>query len=263
MYCKNCGKKGHISRNCNEPITSYGVLLLTDIETIPKIVMIQRKDSLCYIEIIRGKYDIYNTEKLKLLLDRISKDELNNIKNLDFDTLWKRLWLIDDIKETKYMKEYNNSKKLYELFKSDIEINDYLKNKISEYEMTEWEFPKGKKNINEEKYECAKRELEEETNIKSIDYEIIQNIKPIIENFIGENDINYRNIYYIGICKNIENIRINIDNINQKNEIQNVNIVTKDKAIKLLRKYNITKYEILNYVFNFIKKYKNDFVLKY
>jgi 8-oxo-dGTP pyrophosphatase MutT (NUDIX family) len=248
MYCKNCGKKGHISRNCNEPITSYGVLLLTNIETIPKIVMIQRKDSLCYIEIIRGKYDIYNTEKLKLLLDRISKDELNNIKNLDFDTLWKRLWLIDDIKETKYMKEYNNSKKLYELFKSDIEINDYLKNKTSEYEMTEWEFPKGKKNINEEKYECAKRELEEETNIKSIDYEIIQNIKPIIENFI---------------CKNIENIRINIDNINQKNEIQNVNIVTKDKAIKLLRKYNITKYEILNYVFNFIKKYKNDFVLKY
>ena len=49
MYCNNCGKKGHISRNCSEPITSYGVLLLTDIETIPKIVMIQRKDSLCYI----------------------------------------------------------------------------------------------------------------------------------------------------------------------------------------------------------------------
>ena len=51
MYCNNC-KIVHISRNCNEPITSYGVLLL-DIEPIPKIVMIQKKRYLCYIEIIR------------------------------------------------------------------------------------------------------------------------------------------------------------------------------------------------------------------
>ena len=54
MYCNNCGKQGHISRNCKLPITSYGVLLLLN-EEIPKIVMVQRKDSLCYIEILRGK----------------------------------------------------------------------------------------------------------------------------------------------------------------------------------------------------------------
>lgn len=262
MYCNNCGKYGHISRQCKDPITSYGVLLLTDIETIPKIVMIQRKDSLCYIEIIRGKYDIYNTKKLKLLLDRISKNELENIKNIDFDTLWKNLWLINDIKETKYLKEYNNSKELYNMLKRDIEINDFLENKISEYEMTEWEFPKGKKNKNEKNYECAKRELEEETNIKSKDYELIKNISPIIENFIGENDIVYRNIYYIGICKNTENIKMNINNKNQKNEIQDVKIVTKEMAKSLLRKYNISKYETLNYIFDFVEKYKNDFVLK-
>ena len=148
MYCNNCGRKGHMSRNCNEPITSYGVLLLNDINTIPKIVMIQRKDSLCYTEIIRGKYDIYDTKKLKLLLDRISISELENIKNLDFDTLWKSLWLINDINETKYMKEYNTSKSLFQMLRCDIEINDYLKNKTSEYEMSEWEFPKGKKNKN-------------------------------------------------------------------------------------------------------------------
>lgn len=262
MYCNNCGKKGHISRNCSEPITSYGVLLLTDIETVPKIVMIQRKDSLCYIEIIRGKYDIYNTKKLKLLLDRISQDELENIKNVDFDILWKHLWLIDDIKETKYMKEYNSSKSLYQMLKCDIEINEYLKNKKSDYEMSEWEFPKGKKNKNEKNYECAMRELEEETNIKSTDYELIENILPIIENFTGENDINYRNIYYIGICKNTENIRIDKDNTHQKNEIRNVSIVTKETAKSLLRKYNITKYETLDYIFNFVEKYKKDFVLK-
>lgn len=262
MYCNNCGKKGHISRNCSEPITSYGVLLLTDIETIPKIVMIQRKDSLCYIEIIRGKYDIYDTKKLKLLLDRISQDELENIKNVDFDILWKNLWLINDINETKYIKEYNNSKRLFQMLKCDIEISDYIKDKKSEFIMSEWEFPKGKKNKNERNYECAMRELEEETDIKSTDYELIENILPIIENFIGENDIRYRNIYYIGICKNTNNIRINKDNIHQKNEISNVEIVTKETAKSLLRKYNNTKYETIEYIFNFVEKYKNDFVLK-
>ena len=89
-YCNNCGKRGHISRYCNEPITSYGVLLIKDTDD-PKIIMIQRKDSLCYIEIIRGKYDIYDTKKIRILLDRITNEELNNIKNENFDVLWKKL----------------------------------------------------------------------------------------------------------------------------------------------------------------------------
>ena len=118
------------------------------------------------------------------------------------------------------------------------------------------------KNKNEKNYECAMRELEEETNIKNTDYELIENIIPIIENFIGENDVNYRNIYYIGICKNTDNIRIDKNNIHQKNEISNINIVTKEEAKRLLRKYNTTKYETLDYIFDFIEKYKNDFVLK-
>ena len=62
------------------------------------------------------------------------------------------------------------------------------------YEDSEWEFPKGKKNKNEKNYECAKRELCEETNIEYEDYDIIQNISPINETFRGENNVNYRNI---------------------------------------------------------------------
>ena len=66
MYCNNCGEKGHYSRQCNKPITSYGVLLFTYAKDIPKIIMIQRKDSLCYIELIRGKYNPKNTRELIL-----------------------------------------------------------------------------------------------------------------------------------------------------------------------------------------------------
>jgi len=75
IYCNNCGKRGHISKYCNIPITSYGVLLFVD-NDIPKITMIQRKDSLCYIEIIRGKYDIYDIESIK---DKTGKPVLSKM----------------------------------------------------------------------------------------------------------------------------------------------------------------------------------------
>ena len=260
-YCNNCGKQGHISRNCNKPITSYGVLLFSEKDDKPKITMIQRKDSLCYIEIIRGKYNIYDIENIKLLLNRISKKELENIKNIDFDTLWKNLWLLEDINDTKYMKEYYNSKNLFEKIRINTQIQEYLKDIESKYDECEWEFPKGKKNRNEKNFECAKRELEEETNIKSEDYELIENISPIIENFIGENSINYRNIYYIGLCKNIENLKINKDNLNQINEVKDVKLVTNNEAINLIRDYNTTKYKIINNIFKFIEKYKEDFIV--
>jgi 8-oxo-dGTP pyrophosphatase MutT (NUDIX family) len=260
IYCNNCGKRGHISKNCNIPITSYGVLLFTN-DMIPKITMIQRKDSLCYIELIRGKYDVYDMKKIKLLLSRISKKELRNIKTQEFNTLWKNLWLLEDVNKTKYIKEYNNSKILFQKFKYDIEINEYLKNLQSKYDTSEWEFPKGKRNKGEKKCDSAKRELEEETNIDKEDYELIENMCPIIENFVGENNINYRNIYYIGICKNTENIKLNIKNKNQINEIKDVKLVTEDEAIKLIRDYNITKIDTIKYIFEFIKKYNNDFII--
>ena len=116
MYCNNCGKPGHISKDCNQPITSYGVLLFV-LEEEPKIIMIQRKDSLCYIELLRGKYNLYDMEKIKLLMNRTSKKEIENIQTKEFDTLWTELWLIKDVKETKYMKEYIQSKQLFEKLK--------------------------------------------------------------------------------------------------------------------------------------------------
>ena len=52
-YCNNCGSDGHLYRNCKLPVLSYGILCFTDEHNI---LMIQRKDSLSYIEFIRGKY---------------------------------------------------------------------------------------------------------------------------------------------------------------------------------------------------------------
>ena len=77
---------GHISRNCLKPIRSYGVILLKDVEEDAKIILINRKDSVCYIDIVRGKYNINNLNKLRLLFSRITIDEYKKqLGSLPFD----------------------------------------------------------------------------------------------------------------------------------------------------------------------------------
>ena len=100
------------------------------------------------------------------------------------------------------MKEYNRSKKLFNMLKEGYSINNniysmnnYFKDIQDKYSDTEWEFPKGKKKLGETYLEAAERELQEESGIKKGDYNIIKNIHQIQETFTGENNVNYKNIY--------------------------------------------------------------------
>ena len=64
IYCTNCGKIGHNHKNCKNPIISYGIMLFKYEVDEFKLLLVQRKDSIAYIEFIRGKYSITNTSKL-------------------------------------------------------------------------------------------------------------------------------------------------------------------------------------------------------
>ena len=92
-YCNNCGNFGHTYSNCRHPILSYGIILYNyDEKKVPSIVMVQRKDSLSYIEFMRGKYkNIYDTEYIKLLFSRFSKEELDNIDKYEFDDIMEKI----------------------------------------------------------------------------------------------------------------------------------------------------------------------------
>jgi len=255
MICNNCGIRGHISRDCHKPIRSYGVILIVNIDTEPKLVYVNRKDSVCYADLVRGRYDIRNYILLENLLTRITIDEFNKLKCNDFEQIWKDLWLVEEID---YNYEYKNSLHKYtELLKIINIYNDYKR--VIE---TEWELPKGKQNRNESYHDAAFRELEEETNINKDDYEIIENISPIIETFVGEDNVKYQNIYYVGICNETKNLKINKDNKNQINEIKNIGIFTKSEALQKIRDYNISKIECIHTIYNFINTYKKDLILK-
>jgi len=255
MICNNCGIRGHISRDCHKPIRSYGVILLINIDINPKIVLVNRKDSVCYTDLVRGRYDIKNVILVEKLLERITIEEFIKLKSNDFEKIWKDLWLISGVD---YNYEYNNSLNRYtELLKIINTYSDY-----SRVNDTEWEIPKGKQNRNEPYHIAAMRELEEETNIHKEDYNIIENISPIIENFVGEDNVKYQNIYYIGICNETKNLKINKDNKHQINEIKNIGIFTKLEALDKIRDYNISKTKCINDVYKFIDLYKKDLILK-
>lgn len=260
IYCTNCGKVGHIYKNCKNPIISYGVMLFKYINNQWSLLLVQRKDSISYIEFIRGKYSITNTTKLLTILSNITKYELHMILTHNFDYLWNLLWSsnIDTISIKKFEKEYSSSLKKFNFIKSKtntINIYDILSVLKNDYTDTEWGIPKGRRNLNETDLTVACREFEEETNITSDHYHILQ-INPIRERFIGTNNIKYDHIYYIAICYKDIKPYINKANINQIIEIKNINFFTKDVAIKLIRKYEQEKKKIINTGFNIINNIK-------
>ena len=258
-YCSNCGKNGHVYKNCKNPIISYGIMLFKYYNNNLSILLVQRKDSISYIEFIRGKYSITNTNKLLTILSNITKTELSNILNNSFDILWHKLWSsnIDKTSVLKFEKEYNSSLKKFNFIKcknNTINIYDILTLLKIKYNDTEWGIPKGRRNNQESDLTVAIREFEEETNIKSSEYTLLDSLSPLRERFIGTNNIKYDHIYYIAICKNNLIPYIDKNNINQIIEIKDINWFTQENSIKYIRKYETEKKKVINIGFNIIKQ---------
>lgn len=270
IYCNNCGLKGHIQRDCRNPVLSCGNLLFRKDKDEPMVLMIQRKDSLCFIEFIRGKYDVFNIDYIQILVDKFTIDEKKSIINHSFDELWSTLWMIDiaDIqKNNDYHKGYGKFMRLSGGFiykKRDIFVNleYFVNNSKTNYMMTEWEFPKGRRNHRESDLECAKREFKEETNYGKDDYKLIMNVEPFSEEFIGENHVRYKYIYYIGYLTNLDKeVFIDESNKDQVTELKDIKWLTKSESLELIRDYHHTRFKIINDIFYFIDSLSEKYIL--
>ena len=264
MYCNNCGKRGHLYKECKLPVTSCGNIVFRLDNDEPEILMIQRKDSLCYIDFLRGKYDIKNVHYIQTLINKCSISEKENLMKKEFKELWINLWLISDsfVETPDYLKAYTKFNYLKEgIVKNEtlITINSLVKRSETSYEMSEWEFPKGRRNINENDFDCAKREFKEETSYEEADYDIITNVCPFTEEFIGENKVKYKYIYYIGKLKNLLKIPIiDSNNKDQITVIKDVRWFTREQSLQIIRDYHHSRHKIIDQIFKFIKVTKDD-----
>jgi ADP-ribose pyrophosphatase YjhB (NUDIX family) len=268
--CGNCGVKGHIYVECEGPITSIGIIafrrnkkdiLQPIFETYLqdnkerdrgnklKVLLIQRKDTMGYIDLLRGK----NPEYLNVQIDEMIPEELERLRTSDFDTLWDELW---NDHSSKY---YKNDKKKCKSKFDKLNINKVIeRDKKSLWTFQEFGIPKGRKNLKENFRECAIREFEEETGYSRDHYNIIDT-GTVEEKFIGSNGIKYKHIYYLA-CINNDAPVSSIDQYNryQSNEIKNVGFFTKKEACSLIRSYDIEKKKVIlkcfDIYYNFLKR---------
>ncbi len=239
----------------SDDIALFNYQRLSNINKIKKykdkirFLLVQRKHSLNYINFLRGIYDENDYNQLKKIFSLMSNNEIETIKNNNFDYLWNNLWN-KTAKKKIYQKEYNESKKKFIKIEKLGYINK-LFNIGSEYNSPEWEFPKGRKNVNESNYECAIREFYEETGIDKDNYYLLNNVNSIHDDFIGTNNMNYKHIFYLSIIKNKDIVNYYNSNIKSQNEISDIQWYTWADALRIFRPYYLNKVNIINKLFLF------------
>jgi 8-oxo-dGTP pyrophosphatase MutT (NUDIX family) len=268
VYCNNCGYIGHLYRDCKFPVLSYGVIIFRDDKQQDRILMVQRRHSICYIEFLRGKYDLSNTDYIQNLINCCSVDEKQSLLTNNFTTLWNLLWNVGDTRKKmnermKHEYTISNQKFIVLSSRNKDNLQDLINVSITNYRTPEWELPKGRRIRNEHNIMCATREFEEETGILSNEYVLLTNIKPFIEEYKGDNGVNYKHIYYLAKYKNIkEKQEIDQTKYEQASEIGDIQWMTIKEAKDKIRPEKTTKQPLLDEVDYFLNQYKNDLILK-
>ena len=81
------------------------------------------------------------------------------------------------------------------------DIKEYIHKSKSVWSEPEWGFPKGRRNPGEKDLSCGIREFVEETGYPSNEINIIDNVIPYEEIFIGSNDKIYKQKYYLAFIQ--------------------------------------------------------------
>lgn len=259
IFCNNCGKHGHQYHQCKIPTTSYGIICFrrSKLNNNLEYLMIRRKDTLGYVDFIRGKYSLNNTQHIMNILDEMTEEEKRKLLNEKFATLWCELWGHTS-KTGGYQKleEKISSDKLNQLRNgfsvansSVFKLETMIRNTPNNWKEPEWGFPKGRRNFMENDLDCAMREWEEESGFSKNNLNLITNVLPFEETFVGSNYKSYKHKYYIAqFISDSTNDNGNDCSSFEKSEIGCMAWKTYENAIQTIRPYNTEKINILNKV---------------
>lgn len=279
--CGNCGLGGHFWKNCTEPITSYGLCAFRNVSTDEtpehfrdqlgetfldgifentlRILLVQRKDTMGFVDFLRGRYSS-NPEKrdaqIRTFFSEMTHDERNKLRkksdqtiNELFDNLWRQLWV--NHRSKSFLNEYAPAREKF----CAMNISHYLETTESKWRFTEWGIPKGRRNKSETNLNCAEREFREESGYSKKDYFIIDSETPIVELFHGTNKEQYKHVYYLArVFPTAKYPEINPNSSNQAGEIRQVGWFTEKQALHLVRDYDSEKKRIISHVFEKIRQ---------
>jgi 8-oxo-dGTP pyrophosphatase MutT (NUDIX family) len=258
-FCNNCNRTNHVYNNCRAPITSIGVIAFRCGETGPEFLMIRRRDSFGFVDFIRGKYSLNDEAYIQRIIDEMTMTEKDNLLRLTFEQLWRLLWG-EYTRGSQYKNEEHISFEKYRQVLGGIRTKDgrvktlhqFIDESTTRWTETEWGFPKGRRNYNEKDLPCALRECLEETGYDITTDNVIQNIAPFEEIFMGSDMKCYKQKYFLAM--------VDLDKKPKKaHDIMEVGLMkwmTFDECIQTIRPYNLEKIGIVRKINNILSRYR-------
>lgn len=254
--CRNCGDIGHLYRHCKKPIMSFGIICYRINNNNIEYLMIQRKDSLSFMEFIRGKYKLDNPDYITRLLSNMTIYERQSLLVEEFEGLWNNVWCQNNI--TKKTPEFIDACHKFNCLRSGYFTGDNKYIKLYKLLLTlnttyiepEWGFPKGRRRLKEKDVECAIREFSEETGFHRNELSLIDKFLPYEEVFYGTNGVLYRHVYYIAkiTTDSFRIIQIDENNIHQVREVSQVKWFNASEVLDHIRDHNIERKELFKKV---------------
>lgn len=243
-YCVNCGNYGHIKGQCSEPNISNGVIAVryNDTRQEYEYLIVQRKHSHGYCDLVRGKYSD-NVQHIQQLLEETTLEERVYLLEEDFLKNWHYLWGATNEILNKF-KHLNSIEKKFNALRKK-----YLLHLCPEIKSTwvepEWGFPKGQRDGCEKNIETAFREFSEESGYKNNQCVCVSNLMPLHEVFTGSNNKQYKQLYFMAFMKYDDTCgEIHY----QKNEIGDARWVNFDELVSKIRYYDVEKIKVASTV---------------
>ena len=264
-FCNNCGKHGsHTYNTCKHPITSIGIIAFrhnrhnNNNNRELEFLMIRRKDTLGYVDFLRGKYQLSDVAHIRNLIDEMTADEKRRIIAQDFKQLWCELWgLFPDSQngQQQYCGEESHSRDKFQHLKNGVKsragsyrLLDIVNASATNWVHAEWGFPKGRRNNQERDIACALRESLEETGYEIDPSNIIQNVVPYEEVFMGSNLKCYKHKYFIALVDSeLAPVREY-----DRCEVSKIKWMSFDECLRKIRPYNVEKKKMLRNIHDLI-----------
>jgi len=268
-----------MTKQCTQPITSFGAIVfrvrggwnqakslltsdsaITGLETVPssniEYLLIQRRDSLGFIDIVRGKYKADDYDYIRQQVRGMTSEEQGRLLTLPFETLWEQLWGVVPEGSNHYRSEKETSKtKLEGLRSGTPSLQTLVDEAAQKWGTPEWGFPKGRRDVGESEYACALRELREETGLNETDVIPVKNMETIKELFFGSNRIQYCHKYYIFFVQDEKELVYDRNNPHMRQEIGDLRWCSLEEGLHLIRPDNSEKREVLLRVSGLLRKY--------
>ena len=280
VFCNNCRKYGHIFNKCKMPIVSYGVVVcrINPTGNVPEYLMICRRRTLGYIDFMRGKYSTTNKFYIINMMKQMTTEEKQGLLRYSFDELWKGMWnnneelaLVNNDENSgnsssiscnsQYKQEEMNSKSKFNTLSRGVQMHGETysiaslveeSSKWGDWEEQEWGFPKGRRNYQENEYDCAVREFTEETGYSGKLLKMVVNLYPFEEVFMGSNYKSYKHKYFLTFMDYNESLK---HVFSPNTEVSKMEWKTVDACMEKIRPYNDEKKRLFHKVNTCLYKY--------